>query len=66
MTSRTIVIVGFLVLGSVAAGLVAAGRLGLLARPRDVLDGLLARRKTRLLVVLAWVWLGWHFLVRTG
>jgi hypothetical protein len=54
------------VLGGAALLLVVAGRLGLLARSGAVLDALLARRATQLLLVLLWAWLGWHFLVRTG
>ena len=46
-------------------GLHVAGR----ARPGVVCDlstlfgRLMARRATRVAVVLAWAWLGWHFLV---
>jgi Family of unknown function (DUF6186) len=66
MTSRTVTIIGYVVLGCATMLIVAAGRLGLLARSGDVLDTLLARRGTQVLVVLVWAWLGWHFLVRTG
>jgi Family of unknown function (DUF6186) len=66
MTSRGITIAGFLVLGAATVLLIAAGRLGWLDRPGKVVDALLARRGTRMLVVFGWAWLGWHFLVRTG
>jgi Family of unknown function (DUF6186) len=66
MSSRAVTIAGYVVLGGAALLLVVAGRLGLLARSVAVLDALLARRATQLLLVLLWAWLGWHFLVRTG
>jgi hypothetical protein len=66
MSSRAVTIAGYVVLGGAALLLVVAGRLGVLARSGAVLDALLARRATQLLLVLLWAWLGWHFLVRTG
>jgi hypothetical protein len=66
MTSRDVTIIGYVVLGCAAMLLFAAGRLGVLARAGEVVDALLARRSTRMLIVLGWAWLGWHFLVRTG
>ncbi len=66
MSSREITIAGFLVLGAVMVTLVAASWTGRLPRFGEVVDLLGARRSGRVLVVLAWWWLGWHFLVRTS
>jgi hypothetical protein len=66
MTSRDVTIIGYIVLASAAVLLFAAGRLGILVRAGEVVAALLARRSTRVLIVLGWAWLGWHFLVRTG
>lgn len=30
---------------------------------RSLFVGLMARRATRVAIVLAWAWIGWHFLV---
>lgn len=65
MTSREITITGFAVLAGAMVLLAVLGRLGLLSRAGTVLDALLSRRSTRLVVVLAWWWLGWHLLART-
>jgi len=52
------------------AGFVLLGLLGLilqLTRPRalaGLLDALVATRTGRILTVLVWAWLGWHFLAR--
>jgi len=66
MSSRDTTILGFVLIGCATMALFAAGRLGVVARPAEVMDALLTRRFGRVLVVLAWMWLGWHFLVRTG
>ncbi|HET6921130.1 MAG TPA: DUF6186 family protein [Jiangellaceae bacterium] len=66
MSSRTVTIIGYLVLGCATTLLIVLGRLGVLTRSGDVTDALLARRGTRVLILMVWAWLGWHFLVRTG
>jgi Family of unknown function (DUF6186) len=66
MSSREVTIGGFLVLAVVLVTLVAASRAGRLPRFGEVIDLLGARRAGRVLVVLIWWWLGWHFLVRTS
>ena len=66
MTSRDITIAGFVVLGLAMLSLFVVGLSGRIPRVGDVLDALLARRATRVLLVFVWAWLGWHFLVRTG
>jgi Family of unknown function (DUF6186) len=66
MSLRDTTIIGFVLIGCATMVLVVAGRLGLIARPVAVMDALLTRRTVRVLIVLAWLWLGWHFLVRTG
>jgi Family of unknown function (DUF6186) len=66
MSSRDATITGFVVVALAVLVLLAASWSGQLARVGEVIDGLLARRATRVLVVFVWAWLGWHFLVRTG
>ncbi|MGH9248543.1 MAG: DUF6186 family protein [Acidimicrobiales bacterium] len=66
MSSREMTIAGFLVLGAVMVTLVAASWAGRLPRFGEVIDLLGATRAGRVLVVLVWWWLGWHFLVRTS
>jgi hypothetical protein len=66
MTSRDVTIAGFVVIGLAMLSLLVAGWSGRLPRVGDVVDALLARRATRVLLVFVWAWLGWHFLVRTG
>jgi len=50
-------------LSLVAADLGARRRPQLVSDLRTVFAGLMARRATRVAVVLAWAWIGWHFLV---
>jgi hypothetical protein len=66
MSPRNVTIGGFLVLAAVLVVLVAASWAGRLPRFGEVIDLLCARRAGRVLVVLVWWWLGWHFLVRTS
>jgi hypothetical protein len=66
MSTRDVTIGGFIVLGVVMVTLVAASWAGRLPRFGAVVDLLMARRAWRVLVVLIWWWLGWHFLVRTS
>lgn len=66
MSSRDVTIGGFLVLAAVMVVLVAASWAGRLPRFGEVVHLLWARRAGRVLVVLVWWWLGWHFLVRTS
>lgn len=66
MTTRGLTIAGFAVLAMVAAALTLAGRTGRLGLvpPGQLLDALRASAPTRLAIVLAWAWLGWHLLAR--
>ena len=66
MSTREVTIGGFIALGAVMVILVAASWAGRLPRFGEVVDLLMARRAWRVLVVLIWWWLGWHFLVRTS
>lgn len=66
MSTRDVTIGGFIVLGVVMVTLVSASWAGRLPRFGEVVDLLMARRVWRVLVVLIWWWLGWHFLVRTS
>ena len=66
MTQRTIIIAGFLVL---LALLLAAVVLTHLRRDRfatlsATLRYLTGTRPTKIIAVLVWAWLGWHFLAR--
>jgi uncharacterized protein DUF6186 len=66
MSDRALIITGF------AALLVAVGGATLIAhlyRDRvatlgEIVDHLMRRRVTRILLVIVWAWLGWHFLAR--
>jgi hypothetical protein len=66
MSLRDTTIIGFVLIGSATMALLVAGWLGAIARPVAVMNVLLTRRPARVLILLAWIWLGWHFLVRTG
>jgi hypothetical protein len=66
MTTRAVTMIGYVVVGCAGVLFLMAGRLGVMARPGEVVDALLARRWSRMVIVLVWAWLGWHFLVRTG
>ena len=62
--SRVLIAAGFLL---IAVGLVVVGVLGHRAPGRwitfgDLLGGLWGRRATRVAILLAWWWVGWHFL----
>lgn len=66
MTSRGVIIIGFVVLlvllvGSVVVSHLRGSRLGTLS---ETLAYLTHSRPTRLVAVLVWAWLGWHFLAR--
>lgn len=66
MTLHLITIVGFALLFATAAGLVVVSRLwpASLATFSELVHHLMARPATRLLLFLAWAWLGWHLLAR--
>lgn len=69
MSWRPIMITGFAVLFALAAVavVVALVRRDLLATVAAVLRAPMSRHLVvRLVVLLAWAWLGWHFLARTG
>jgi hypothetical protein len=66
MSLRDTTIIGFVLIGCATMALLVAGWLGAIARPVAVMNVLLTRRPARVLILLAWIWLGWHFLVRTG
>ncbi len=65
---RSVFLTGWVVLGLAA---VAAEVIGLLSDERfptlgDVLSFLMRPRVGRWLVLVGWVWLGWHLFVRSG
>lgn len=65
MTTRllTIGVFAACLLALLALGLVAHLRPATVTDPRTLFARLMARRATRVAVILAWVWIGWHFLV---
>jgi sirohydrochlorin ferrochelatase len=65
MTDRLVTIGIFVACAVSLAALDLAGRArpGLMCDLSTLFSRLLARRATRVAVVLAWAWLGWHFLV---
>jgi hypothetical protein len=67
-TSRAVTIGGFVVLG---LALLACQALARRERSRipsagELLTAAMRRRPGRIAVLLAWWWLGWHFLARSG
>lgn len=64
MSSHALTVAGFVLLGVAMLGLEVAGHVRRWPVPTlgQVLDGLMARRTARIAVLLAWWWLGWHFL----
>jgi hypothetical protein len=65
MSSRVVTLAGFAVLGVALAGwsVVTARRPSLVTLP-ELLRRITASRPLRLLVVIAWAWLGWHLFAR--
>ncbi|MEV0340366.1 DUF6186 family protein [Nocardia sp. NPDC050713] len=66
MTERAIVIAGFVALFALALGLTALAHLrrDLITPLTEVAAAALDHRSVRILAVLCWAWLGWHFLAR--
>jgi hypothetical protein len=65
MTSRTATFVGYGVIVALVVVLatVAARRTNWMTLP-DALHALTRKRAVRILVVVGWVWLGWHLFAR--
>ena len=66
MTMRVVTIAVFVVLGAIAVVLVVLPhvRHEALATAGETFSRLTRTRLARLAFVLAWAWLGWHFLAR--
>ncbi len=66
MTSRVLTVAGFVLLGLACLGLEVAGRIHGWPVPTlgRLLNGIMRRRSARVGVLLAWWWLGWHFLAQ--
>lgn len=66
MTARTVIIAGFLVLLALilAAVLLTHRRRDRFATLSETLGYLIATRPAKIIAVLIWAWLGWHFLAR--
>lgn len=65
MTSRTLTfaVYGAILLAIVVMAVVANRRPNWMTLP-DALSALTRNRTVRILVVIAWVWLGWHLFAR--
>jgi len=63
--TRIITILGYLLDGLAAVGLVIVAKLksDKVASFGELLDSVMASRAARVTIVLFWWWLGWHFLV---
>ena len=63
--TRIITILGYLLDGLAAVGLVIVAKLksDKVASFGELLDPVMASRAARVTLVLFWWWLGWHFLV---
>ena len=63
--TRIITILGYLLDGLAAVGLVIVAKLksDKVASFGELLDSVIASRAARVTIVLFWWWLGWHFLV---
>ncbi|WP_063040932.1 DUF6186 family protein [Nocardia pseudovaccinii] len=66
MSDRVIVIVGFLVVLVIALGMVVVTHVhrDLVAPLGETIAYLTGNRVARIVAVLVWAWVGWHFLVR--
>ncbi|WP_433622904.1 DUF6186 family protein [Nocardia sp. CA-120079] len=66
MSDRLIVIVGFVVMLVVALGVVVVThvRRDQIAPLGETIAYLTRNRVARIVAVLVWAWVGWHFLVR--
>ena len=66
MSERTLVILGFaLIFAGTAAAIIAAHLRPIrLATVSETLDRLTRTRPAKIIAVLIWAWLGWHFLAR--
>ena len=70
VSSRQITIAGFLLLLGVGGYVELAARRGAQLRGRplptadEVLSSVMRNRTGRVVVIVSWCWLGWHFLAR--
>jgi hypothetical protein len=66
MTSRVVVIAGFVLLFLLAGCLVVLSRIrsSKLASVGEALAHVTARTDVRIVVLCCWAWLGWHILAR--
>lgn len=68
MSSRAVVLIGYLAIGlALLACQIAANRSpARIATFEDVVGAGMRRRSGRLLILLAWWWVGFHFLARSS
>ncbi|MFD0360690.1 DUF6186 family protein [Nocardia sp. GCM10030253] len=66
MSDRAVIILGFalLLVAMLGAVVITHLRRDLVAPLGDTIAYLARTRAVRIVVVLAWAWLGWHFLAR--
>ena len=65
MTTRTITFVGYgaILASIILLAIVATRRPNWMTMP-DALNALTRRRTVRMLLVIGWIWLGWHLFAR--
>jgi Family of unknown function (DUF6186) len=62
--TRTLTLLGYVVVAAAAVALQVAARRGVCASFGESLSAAARRWPVRLLLVAAWLWLGWHVFVR--
>jgi hypothetical protein len=65
MSARLVTLAGYALLAAAVAGwsVTSARRSSLVTLP-ELLSRITASRRFRLLIVIAWAWLGWHLFAR--
>lgn len=65
MTDSQVVVAGYLVIVGigVAIGLLTHFNILKLTKVGELMERILHHRTTRIAIILAWWWVGWHFLV---
>lgn len=66
MSDRAVIIIGFAVLLAAVLGALVVARLrrNSIASLADTVAYAMSYRAVRIVAVLGWAWLGWHFLAR--
>ncbi len=56
--------IGWALLAAALVGLSAGAATGRIERPGPLVDAAVSRPAIRLVVVLSWMWVGWHLFAR--